>query len=159
MIQSVDVTATRIVAKTLLDDAGSWYPTVSPDGKLAAVVRDGSLVVTNLATKERRTCPLRGAGAGFTGWSPDGSQVGFGSFGGDSVGLWMFHLASGKVKQVAGGSCTMPVWSLDGKWLSYDVRGNGPGEVWAFETKAFELIPWDDPAKPKTPEPAASGTK
>jgi Tol biopolymer transport system component len=147
-IQAVDVTATTIIAKTLLDNAGSWYPTVSPDGKRAAVVQSGNLVVTDLATKERRTCELRGAGAGFTGWSPDGKQVGFGSFGGDSAGLWIFDLASGKVKQVAGGSCTMPVWSRDGKWLSYDVRGRGRGEVWALETKAFDLIPWDDPAQP-----------
>ena len=140
-IKSVDVTSDERVVKDVMLVNESRYPAVSPDDKNAAYVAGGKLVVVNLATMNRLTHTLPGGNGGLVGWSPDSKQIAFGGYGvADNVGLWLFDVSSGKVKQILAGQFTMPSWSPDGKWLAFDLREANRWEVWAIETKQLETL-------------------
>ncbi|HWB09360.1 MAG TPA: redoxin family protein [Pirellulales bacterium] len=147
-VQAVDATAAKPTIHDITPFRDSFYPVVSPDGKSLAYVSGGNLVVVNLQSNDRVTRSLVGAGAGLVGWSPDSKQVACGGFGvGDRVGLFLFDLAGGQVKQMATGQYTLPVWSPDGKWLAFDLRGeSGDWQVWAIETKQLATLkPYEPP--------------
>lgn len=141
MIKCVDMTTAKKVVRDFAPCVESYYPVVSPDGTNVAFVAGGQLVVVNLATKKRVSSSLPGGGAGLVGWSPDGNQVAYGSYGvSDNVGLWLYDLASAKTKRILSGQYTMPVWSPDGKWLAFDLRPAGLWEVWAMEAEKLEKL-------------------
>ena len=142
-VKSVNVMAAERVINDVAPFRDSFYPVVSPDGKGLAYVSGGSLVVINLETKDRLTRSLATSGAGLVGWSPDSKQVVYGGFGvDDRVGLFLFDLAGGNVKQIAAGQYTQPVWSPDGKWLAFDLRGGNSSEwqIWAIETNQLDTL-------------------
>ena len=75
------------------------------------------------------------------GWSPDGSRLGYGAFGGEDKGLWELpFIIVGKPvllppHRILSGSCTLPSWPPDGSKMVFDFRSPERGyEVWMVDS-------------------------
>ena len=67
-----------------------WYPVVAPNGRYVAYHADGQLRIADMtAQKVVSSWPLDGWRGFLAGWSPDGSRLGYGAFGGEDKGLWV----------------------------------------------------------------------
>jgi eukaryotic-like serine/threonine-protein kinase len=119
-----------------------WYPAISPDGKRIAHLKDGRLAIDDVASgKTMRTLPLTGWQGLFPGWSPDGKQVAFGSFGGtNQVGLWLLDVETGRKTLIGDGPWTMPVWSPDGSKFTFQYRGPGEKSIWMVDAKELAKL-------------------
>jgi eukaryotic-like serine/threonine-protein kinase len=107
------------------------FPTVSPDGMLAAIRPAGRpLAIAKYRTRETvLTVPGDSVGdtASWDGvlasWSSDGRYVGYGSvLQRNAPGLWLFDTKTGKTRLLASGALTCPRWSPDGKFIAADDR-------------------------------------
>ena len=133
-----------------------WYPVVAPDGRRVAYHADGQLKIADMTSQTIvGSWPLDGWHGFLGGWSPDGSQLGYGAFGGEDKGLWLlrfpmavegnlFHYGKPivpKPTRLLDGSCTSPSWSPDGSKLAFDFRSPERGyEVWMVDAKAIDNL-------------------
>ena len=81
-----------------------WYPVVPPDGRYVAYHADGQLTIADMTDQKIvGSWPLDGWRGFLGGWSPDGSRLGFGAFGGEDKGLWelLFTLAGKPSRRTA----------------------------------------------------------
>jgi eukaryotic-like serine/threonine-protein kinase len=97
-------------------DFSASRPSLSPDGRNVAYVRDGRLVVRNLARLEVRAIP--GTEGGFVPtWSPDGNWIAFWT----SQAMWKVRLDGSGLTQlcqtVIGSNSGGAVWTGDGRIL------------------------------------------
>lgn len=137
-LMAVDFSAEEPQPVELKVTIPSWYPAVSPEGKTAAFLTEGALVVTDVDEPGYTVRPLPGVKrGGLLGWSADGKQIGYGGFGYDNLmGLWIYDRQTGKPHKVVGGPCTMPAWSKDGSKIVIDFRAaRDLHEVWMIDTK------------------------
>lgn len=140
VLLSVDLAAEEPMPKEL-KTIPSWYPAVSPDGKTVATVYPAAFVLQDFQMGRDIVHRLPGfTRGGLSGWSADGTQVGYGGFGyDDRVGLWIYDVKAGKSRKILDGPCTMPAWSQDGTQLVFDFRPfRNRHEIWMIETKSLE---------------------
>ena len=115
----------------------------SPNGRYVAYHADGQLKIADMAAgRSSASWPLDGWRGWLGGWSPDGSRLGYGAFGGEDKGLWELpfvfvgNLKLSPPRRILSGSCTLPSWSPDGSKLAFDFRSPQRGyEVWMVDTK------------------------
>lgn len=115
----------------IMDPSPSWYPAISPDGKLVAAAQPGKLFVLEIATgKSVAECPLGQSRGVLPSWSPDGKWVTYGGFDDDPMGIWILDVQNKKASLVTKGPFTMPAWSSNGEKLAFDLRLDGRRQVW-----------------------------
>jgi WD40 repeat protein/tRNA A-37 threonylcarbamoyl transferase component Bud32 len=137
---AVDLETSR--RKRLADNSDS-YPAISRDGKRIADLKNGLLVIGDIASDETlRVCrQFPGLNAYLPGLSPDGKQVGFSSSGGaNQGGLWLLDVESGRKTLIANGPWAMPIWSPDGNKFTFQYRGPGKWSIWIVDAKELAKL-------------------
>jgi Tol biopolymer transport system component len=122
----------------------NYYPSFSSDSTQICYTDENLLHILDRETKkETLAIHLPTKGRIFPSWSPDGKQIGVGSYGFDSEtkhGFWILDVETKTYRNIASGSYTMPVWSPDGSKIAIDHRNNERGEVWVIETKNLDPL-------------------
>jgi eukaryotic-like serine/threonine-protein kinase len=118
------------------------YAAISPDGKRIAHYLSAQLAIDDIASRNTvQTCQLPGWQGLLPGWSPDGKQVAFGSYGGtNQVGLWLLDVENGRKTLIVDGPWTMPVWSPDGSKFTFQFRGPGKSSIWMVDAKELAKL-------------------
>ncbi len=128
--------------EVILDDCGSWYPAVSPDGKRIALWNDGALAIFERGGKKAIISAPRSKHRGILpSWSPDSRLVVYGGFDNDPGGLWIYDVAKDQRLRVAGGAYTLGAWSADGQKLAFDNRTGSTREIWMVQMDAVRQAP------------------
>ena len=116
-------------------DYGS--PALSPDGRrLLVIVAEGVNTTIWLYDLSRgtKTRFSQGTGDGPAVWAPDGNRVAFGSARGGPARLFVRTVGGERSEQamLKTTNAEIPVsWSKDGRWLAYNVPGEGTDwDIW-----------------------------
>lgn len=72
-------------------------------------------------------------------WSPDGSQIVYGSMGTEAYEVWAVRLADGETRQLTAGGGFHPAVSPDGKHVTYDDRG-ARGRIYSMSITGGEPV-------------------
>jgi len=138
-VMSREIDAENAAPQVAFDiDGLSYYPAVSPDGKLVAFDSAGeSLRVVDRQGETKFEVPLDDWTGCLPSWSPDGRFVSFGSYGGDNKGCWVLDTKNGSVKQIIKGPVTKVSWTSDNAQVAFDVRGYDPFCIWVLPTENF----------------------
>jgi Tol biopolymer transport system component len=140
--------------EVIMDPSPSWYPAISPDGKLVAAAQPGKLFLIEMQTRKIvATVPLGESRGVLAAWSPDGKWVAYGGFDDDPMGIWIFDVQGKKAGMVMKGPFTMPAWSANGEKLAFDVRTDESRQVWIVGRAWVEkrLAEGGRPAAPAKP--------
>ncbi len=102
-----------------VEAADYWFPRISPDGRRAAVARNGDIWILDLATSAWSRLTLQGGN--HPSWTPDGTRVVFSSSrSGQLQAYWIPADGSGEAELFAASQppVTIPAsWSPDGEVL------------------------------------------
>lgn len=130
-ILAIKVGSTDETPTIFFENARSWYPTVSPDGRQIAFGGPGVLEVVDRESGQTvLSWPTPGNRGLLPAWSPDGNLIAFGGFDDSTLGVWVLEVKSGRAASVIEGHYTMPAWSKDGARLAFDQRLPHQREVW-----------------------------
>lgn len=160
--QFVELDVATGESKDLAEFRESYYPALSPDGKLIAFGAEQSLKVIERGTgKLLHRIPATQDRGLLPAWSPDGKFVGFGGYDADSSGVRVLEVATGKHAMIWPGPFTMPAWTPDGSRMAFDLRSFGERAVWQVGRRWIEgrlsgevpLPELDATEKPDAPEP------
>lgn len=127
----------------------SWYFAVSPDQSRVAFGSAGRLEIRDQKTgKTVFYVPAPGQRGLLPAWSPDGQYVAYGGFDDSQMGLWVLQVATGQTRRLVDGNFTMPAWSPNKRWLSFD-RRMPTRSVWVVGTAHVEAVFREGPAEPR----------
>jgi len=149
-IMNVDGTSMQILTST---PGCESYPAWSPDGSKIAYLygeRQGytclfdqsELRILNLADNSTTTLIQSDINIGPFDWSPDGEGITFAYDMDECTNIFEIKLADQSIMQLTDlQTCTYsPDWSLDGKWLVFQVSNLKTGIWWAKEWNVYGLF-------------------
>ncbi len=148
-VKSVDAASEDLRVSDIFEMRWSHCPSVSPHGEQVSYVANGALQIVGVSGQEGQplAVPLPSTGFFFHSWSPDGKRIALGScYGADAsdFGLWVLQLDTQRYHEVLRGPITMPAWSPDGRFLSFDLRDGQRHEIWVAETNDLERVAEED---------------
>ncbi len=148
-IKSVDAASEELSVAEIFGMPWSHCPSVSPNGAQVSYVAEGELRISSSSSpgEQPLAVPLPTAGFYFHSWSPDGKRIALGScYGSDAsdFGLWIFHPETQQYREIARGPITMPAWSPDGQFLSFDLRDGQRHEIWMVKTNDLAPMAEED---------------
>jgi serine/threonine-protein kinase len=118
------------------DEGDFFFPSLSPDGRRIATRRGQSIWVYDIGNKSAVRLTFDGSLNSSPIWTADGQYVIFNSDRDGPFNLFWKHAdGSGREERLLGGQDTETPdsWSLDGKWLVYDVSHAGTGmDIWSL---------------------------
>jgi Tol biopolymer transport system component len=107
---------------------------LSPDGKTAVVVRNGSVWLLDITRGTNMRLTFGNGEASSAVWSPDGTRILFGSH--EATGGSLFAKAANSsagpdLILKTDGLTAADSWSMDGRFILYDVEdGSGKSAIW-----------------------------